>query len=79
MAGVVLRADKDKCRTYGRCLRIAPELFHLDENQKVEVPPSPVEVNELAIKGAKSCPYRAISVFDAQTDDQLFPIVRTGA
>ncbi len=76
MAGVVLRADKEKCRTYGRCLRVAPDLFRLDENQKVDIRSGPVESNDLAIKGAKGCPYRAISIFDEQTGDQLFPIVR---
>jgi ferredoxin len=79
MSNVVLVAHKDKCRTYGKCLKVAPDLFTLDENDKVEVAPSPVEAGEAALKGAKSCPYRAISVLDEGTGEQLFPAVRKAA
>jgi ferredoxin len=73
MNRIVPRAFKDKCKTYGRCLKVAPDLFALDEQRKVEVLFVPHASSELLLKAAKGCPYRAIGLFDESTGEQTFP------
>jgi len=75
--------DQDLCMGAESCVRIAPEVFSLDENQlgrrtsteplgMMEVEEGTVDSDKI-IRAAKSCPYKAIRVRDAKTDDQLSP------
>lgn len=75
--------DQDLCMGAESCVGIAPEVFSLDENQlgrrtsteplgMIEVEEGTVESDKI-IRAAKSCPYKAIRVRDAKTDDQLCP------
>jgi ferredoxin len=77
MDRVVTRTFKDKCKTFGRCLKLAPESFVLDAQRKVDVVSPSATTAELLLKVAKSCPYRAIGLFDEATGEQIFP--RPGA
>jgi ferredoxin len=67
------RVFKDKCKTYGRCLKVAPAAFSLDEQQKVDLLPDSNASVELLLRAAKGCPYRAIGLFDDTTGEQMFP------
>ena len=73
--------DQDLCMGAESCVGIAPEVFSLDENQlgrrtsteplgMIEVEEGTVDSDKI-IRAAKSCPYKAIHVRDAKTDDQL--------
>jgi len=75
--------DQDLCMGAESCVGIAPEVFSLDENQlgrrtsteplgMMEVEEGTVDSDKI-IRAAKSCPYKAIRVRDAKTDDQLCP------
>jgi len=75
--------DQDLCMGAESCVGIAPEVFSLDENQlgrrtsteplgMIEVEEGTVDSDKI-IRAAKSCPYKAIRVRDAKTDDQLSP------
>jgi len=75
--------DQDLCMGAESCVGIAPEVFSLDENQlgrrtsteplgMIEVEEGTVDSDKI-IRAAKSCPYKAIRVRDAKTDDQLCP------
>ena len=75
--------DQDLCMGAESCVGIAPEVFSLDENQlgrrtsteplgMIEVEERTVDSDKI-IRAAKSCPYKAIRVRDAKTDDQLCP------
>jgi ferredoxin/predicted CopG family antitoxin len=75
--------DQDLCMGAESCVGIAPEVFALDENQlgrrtsteplgMIEVEERTVDSDKI-IRAAKSCPYKAIRVRDAKTDDQLSP------
>lgn len=75
--------DQDLCMGAESCVRIAPEVFSLDEQQlgrrtsteplgMIEVEEGTVDSDKI-IRAAKSCPYKAIRVRDAKTDDQLSP------
>ena len=75
--------DQDLCMGAESCVGIAPEVFSLDENQlgrrtsteplgMLEVEEGTVDSDKI-IRAAKSCPYKAIRVRDAKTDDQLCP------
>jgi len=75
--------DQDLCMGAESCVRLAPEVFSLDENQlgrrtsteplgMIEVEEGTVDSDKI-IRAAKSCPYKAISVRDTKTSDQLSP------
>jgi ferredoxin len=73
MNRVIPKAFKDKCKSYGRCLKLAPASFALDEQRKVDVLDHSDASAELLLKAAKGCPYRAIGLFDETTGEQIFP------
>lgn len=75
--------DQDLCMGAESCVRIAPEVFSLDETQlgrrtsteplgMMEVEERTIDSDKI-ISAAKSCPYKAIRVRNAKTDDQLCP------
>lgn len=57
-------ARKDACAGHARCAAIAPEIYELDDVGYIgfiekEVPPG---LEQLAIRGARSCPERVLRV-----------------
>jgi ferredoxin len=68
---------RDKCQAYKRCSVVAPAVFGLDADAKVEVLDAHGADDATVLKAAKSCPYRAIAVFDEAGGAQLWPPVRT--
>jgi ferredoxin len=56
--------NMSKCAGHARCAAVAPEVYDLDQNGYIaftekEIPP---EFEEQAVKGARSCPERALKV-----------------
>jgi ferredoxin len=73
-----LRIDitKSKCRSFGKCMSVAPAVFGFDDEKKVHVVDGAAAPDEVVAKAAKSCPYRVIALFDEATGEQVFPPVR---
>jgi ferredoxin len=71
-----IELNKDKCQAYHRCNLIAPAVFALDGDEKVELAdPNGAAIDDI-VKAAKACPYRVITVVDETSGEQLFPLVR---
>jgi len=80
---LVVSVDQDLCMGAESCVRIAPEVFALDETQlgrrKGTEPLGMMEVkagtvdSDTIIRAAKSCPYQAIRVRNKKNDDHLAP------
>jgi ferredoxin len=71
-----IELNKDKCQAYHRCTVVAPAVFALDGDDKVELADPRGASDEIVLKAAKACPYRVIALFDEATGEQLFPIAR---
>lgn len=59
--------DWDRCESNAVCVRTAPELFQIDDQEQLQVlvesPSSPEQI-ELAEKAARRCPRRAIQLIE---------------
>ena len=63
-----------KCQSYRRCMAVAPAVFGIDaDSGKAEVLHGSDAPQDLIVQAARSCPYRAITVVDEATGEQLFP------
>jgi ferredoxin len=81
---IVLSIDQDKCLGAMSCVSVAPSVFSYDTTQQglwrkrseplgmKDVEEGEVMSEELKL-AAESCPYQAIQVKDAETEDILFP------
>jgi ferredoxin len=76
MARLRIEVAKAKCRSFGKCMSVAPEVFAFDGEKKVSVVEGAAAPDETIAKAAKSCPYRVIALFDEDTGEQVFPPVR---
>jgi ferredoxin len=74
---VRIAVDTGKCQAYGRCTAVAPGVFGLGSDVKVEILDPHGAEDAIVLRAAKSCPYRAISVADETSAEQLWPVVRT--
>jgi DNA-binding Lrp family transcriptional regulator/ferredoxin len=78
---VRVKIDPDLCMGTASCVAIAPRIFQIDWAKKKGVTqPAPLEVlkrrsadPEVLFLAAQSCPYKVISLEDADTEEQLFP------
>lgn len=62
---ITIKVDMDKCQHYGQCVYEAPEIFKLNENNKLEYLASADESERDNVKSASdTCPMQAIQVFD---------------
>jgi ferredoxin len=64
-----------KCQGHGGCQKAAPAAFRRRSDGKAEVLPSAVE-DENLLRGARSCPYRAITITNADDGQQVYPPAR---
>jgi ferredoxin len=62
-----------KCQSYGGCLAIAPNVFGWDHAKKVRLGDPAGAPDAAILKAAKLCPYRAIALSDAASDEKIFP------
>ena len=61
--------DESVCAAHGDCVEIAPSAFALNDTAHVigEAPP------DLIMRAAEACPSVAITVFDEDTGEQVYP------
>lgn len=64
--------DRDLCIGAASCVAIAPGVFQLDEENKAYVVDEKGADDEMILLAAKSCPTKAIIVFDTE-GKQLYP------
>ena len=67
--GCIAKVDEMECAAHGDCALVAPGVFQVDDVARV-VGTAP---RELLIEAAESCPAGAISVFDEDSGEQLYP------
>jgi ferredoxin len=71
-----LELNQSKCQAYGKCAATAPAFFTLDDNRKVRLVGNGETTDDVVVKAAQSCPYRVITVVDAESGEQIFPAPR---
>ena len=54
-------------------MKIAPEVFRLNADSKAQPGDPTAAPDEVVLKAARCCPYRAVTVIDAETGAQLIP------
>ncbi|MEA2978285.1 MAG: 4Fe-4S single cluster domain [Alphaproteobacteria bacterium] len=79
MTKLNVAVDHGKCQGYGACVKIAPEVFRLNANNNAEAGNVAAAPDEVVLKAARCCPYRAVTVTDADTGAQLIPRVRASS
>lgn len=65
-----------KCQAFGACLKTAPEMFRLNAASKAEVVETKTGSDESVLAAAQNCPYRAITIIEAESGVQVYPQVR---
>jgi ferredoxin/predicted CopG family antitoxin len=82
---LVLKIEQGKCLGAESCVLMAPQVFALDMSnlglaRKGEEPLGMKDLmegevdSETVIRGAKSCPYQAIYVMDADSGEEICPV-----
>lgn len=61
--------DANACSAHGDCVDIAPEIFRLDD-VAVVIGTGP---DDLMTAAAEACPSSAITLVDADTQEQVYP------
>jgi ferredoxin len=77
---IIIRVDQTKCMGAESCVALAPEVFALDVSRFKSGEPLGMKdvmddsVNsEEIIEAARTCPYKAIYLTDAETSEEIFP------
>ncbi len=79
---LILSIEQNLCMGAESCVRIAPEVFALDESRLSGKQYEPLGMREVMdrevpsdtiISASQTCPYKAIKVVDAETCEQIFP------
>jgi ferredoxin len=76
MGKLKARVNTQKCQAFGACLKTAPGMFRLNAANKAEVVKTEAASDESTLAAAQNCPYRAITLVDAESGVQLYPPVR---
>ncbi len=64
-----VEVDENACAAHGDCVDIAPGVFSLNDTAHVIGEGEP----EVIMEAAEACPSVAISVFDADSGEQIYP------
>jgi ferredoxin len=71
--GVTIEVDRELCFGFGDCVDSAPGVFQLDDESKsVVVDPDAADRDGLLL-AAQDCPVDAITIADADSEEQLYP------
>jgi ferredoxin/predicted CopG family antitoxin len=74
-----VRIDQSKCMGAESCVALAPEVFALDVSRLSGEPLGMKDVmdytvdSERIIQAARTCPYKAIYLNDAESAEEIFP------
>jgi len=72
-----VRTDREKCQGFGACTKAAPDAFALDADKLVEFRGQGGLSDDTLLMAARRCPYKAIIVADAVTNEQIHPRLRS--
>ncbi|MDH2900427.1 MAG: ferredoxin [archaeon] len=79
---LILSVEQNLCMGAESCVRLAPEVFSLDQSRLSGAGAEPLGMKEVMdrevpseklMAAAQTCPYKAIRVVDAETREQIFP------
>ena len=79
---LILSIEQNLCMGAESCVRLAPEVFALDESRLQDKDYEPLGMRDIMdrevpsekiIAAAQTCPYKSIKVTDAETGEQIFP------
>ncbi len=73
MARYRIEIQRDICLGDKQCWDKAPETFEIDEEDKSRVIDANGNWSEYILAAAKNCPADAITLYDADTGEQLWP------
>ena len=60
-----LRVDRDLCESNGVCVRLVPEVFALDDDDRLRLDEHPPEALRARLEGAvRRCPKQALKIVD---------------
>ena len=76
MAKINVVVVTEKCQGYGACAKVSPEVFRLNADKKAEAGDPSAAADDVVLRAARSCPYRAVIVTNTQTGEQLIPHVK---
>jgi ferredoxin len=64
MASLRIVVDRDLCEANGECMRAAPEVFYVDDNDKlvVKMDMPPADLMEKVKTAVRRCPRAALSL-----------------
>jgi ferredoxin len=64
MASLRIVVDRDLCEANGECMRAAPEVFYVDDNDKlvVKIEMPPADLVEKVKTAVRRCPRAALSL-----------------
>lgn len=68
-----IEVDYHRCVGSSICMLTAPRTFTLNQNGQSAVIDPEGDPLETVLEAAEGCPTMAITVFDADTGEQLFP------
>lgn len=74
MAKYKIKILKDKCIGAASCVGIAPEVYQLDDKNIAYVVKEDGDTPENILLGAQSCPTNAIEIYDAETNEKIWPV-----
>ncbi len=65
VSGLCVRIHRDACIGTGACVKLAPEVFVLDDRQVVTFVPEPEDIDpERVIEACQSCPVFALEAIE---------------
>lgn len=74
MAKLNVTVNKSRCIGSGDCVETAPGVFQLDGDEKSEAYNPAGAADSVIVAAARSCPVKAITVVEADSGTQLFPL-----
>lgn len=66
---LIPKIDEYSCLGHGDCEAVAPDAFRVDDVAHTTGSGTDAEI----LTAARSCPAAAIAVFDAETEEQIYP------
>ena len=68
-----ISVDHNLCVGNAMCETYAPKVFVLNDDRQSEAVDPEADTEENILEAAENCPVSAITVFDAETGEKLFP------
>ena len=73
MAKYKIKIIRDKCIGAASCVGIAPKTYQLDDKNIAILVDENGDTAENILLGAQSCPTNAIEIYDAVTNEKIWP------